>query len=273
MAEEVQHQYAKLATEAGDIRVHFSSYGHGSTSILLLHGLACDESTWEAQIGLLSQRARVVSLDFPGHGKSEKPDSALTIDVLVYSVHAVLAAAKIERAVLVGHSMGELVSRHFYARFPELVTAYVSIDGLVYYRKWPLSMRVLSLMFRTPLYDLLWRRLVGGMTCSDTSQETVEKVESLMLSADRSVVRQLIKCISESSESLNQRINVPVLALNAGEFDYSSPDLTEKIKSIANHADRFVVPEVGHFLMMEKPDIVNSYILKFIEDVIGSKED
>jgi pimeloyl-ACP methyl ester carboxylesterase len=87
--------------------VHWTSNGTAKQAVILVHGWTCDESSWDAQVPVLSQKYRVITLDLPGHGKSDPPkDGKFSMTVFARAVEAVRAEAKVDKVVLVGHSMG-----------------------------------------------------------------------------------------------------------------------------------------------------------------------
>src|ERR1041385_2161974 len=110
-------------------RVHFKSLGAGTTAVVFVHGWSCDLTFWRAQVPAVDGRVRAIFLDLPGFGRSDKPDVAYTMDYFAGAVDAVLRAAGVERAVLVGHSMGAQVVRQYYRRYRARVVALVVVDG------------------------------------------------------------------------------------------------------------------------------------------------
>src|SRR5260370_4742140 len=75
--------------------------------------------------------ARLILIDLPGHGKSDKPQTNYTMDYFASAVLAVMRDARVEKATLVGHSMGTPVICRVYAQAPEKVAALVAVDGLL----------------------------------------------------------------------------------------------------------------------------------------------
>src|SRR5438552_7383570 len=83
-------------------KVHWTSKGSGKEAVILVHGWTCDETSWDFQVPDLSRNYRVITLDLPGHGKSDPPkDGKFSMTVFARAVEAVRAEAKIEKAVLV----------------------------------------------------------------------------------------------------------------------------------------------------------------------------
>src|SRR5215469_17342824 len=92
-----------------DIQVHYESYGSGPTALVFIHGWTCDLTFWRAQAPVYEKR-RALLIDLPGHGQSDKPEIPYTQDLFARSVEAVMRDAGVEKAVLVGHSMGTPVA-------------------------------------------------------------------------------------------------------------------------------------------------------------------
>ena len=114
---------APLSAAAVDgAKVHWTSKGSGKEAVILVHGWTCDETSWDSQVSVLSRQYRVITLDLPGHGKSDPPkDGKFSMAVFARAVEAVRVEAKIDKAVLVGHSMGTPVIREYAHLYPQHV--------------------------------------------------------------------------------------------------------------------------------------------------------
>src|SRR5260370_36256826 len=95
-------QFAKL----DDIRVHYKSLGTGDTALVFVHGWTCNMNFWRYQVPAFDGKMRMILIDLPGHGESDKPKVNYTPEFFAKSVDAVLKEAGVEKAVLDGHSMG-----------------------------------------------------------------------------------------------------------------------------------------------------------------------
>ena len=120
-----ESQFAKL----DKTNIHYKSYGKGSEALVLVHGWSCNLDNWRDQFSDLSKRNRVIALDLPGHGQSDKPNVAYTMDLFANAIDAVLRDAKVERAVIAGHSMGTPVARQFYRKYPQKTLGIIIVDG------------------------------------------------------------------------------------------------------------------------------------------------
>jgi len=93
--------------------------GDGPPTVVLTHGWGATAHMWEPQVAALRDRARVVTWDLRGHGRSPSPDdaSAYSHDIALDDLDALVG----ERAILVGHSLGGQLSLSFALRHPDRV--------------------------------------------------------------------------------------------------------------------------------------------------------
>src|ERR1700757_1309865 len=84
----------------------------GQRTVVFIHGSANDHSVWALQSRYFAYHGfNVLAVDLPGHGKSDGP-ALPSIEELAIWIFAVLDTAALERAVLIGHSMGSLIALH-----------------------------------------------------------------------------------------------------------------------------------------------------------------
>ena len=92
--------------------------GEGPT-MLLIHGIGGDWRTWEPVLEGLAHRHQVVAVDLPGHGSSAKGAGDYSLGALASALRDLCGALGIERATVVGHSLGGGVAMQFSYQFPE----------------------------------------------------------------------------------------------------------------------------------------------------------
>src|SRR5689334_21820296 len=109
----------------GDVKIHYYDIGKPKKdAIILVHGWTCSADFWKDSFNAFPNY-RVIAIDLPGHGQSDKPKADYTMEFFARSIDAVMKQAKIDHAVLVGHSMGTPVIRQFYRIFPQETLALV----------------------------------------------------------------------------------------------------------------------------------------------------
>lgn len=115
----------ELVTDDG-CRIAFDVSGPAAGSgLVLLHALGLDRTLWDDLTPTLARSHRVVRLDFRGHGRSETPAAAWTVDRLGRDVIAVMDAAGLERAHVAGVSLGGLVTLWLGIHAPDRVLSLV----------------------------------------------------------------------------------------------------------------------------------------------------
>ena len=86
VAQNGESKYAKL----GANKIHYKSYGKGKDALVLVHCWTCNMDLWRDHIPELSKRARVVALDLPGHGLSDKPETTYSMVFFADAIDAVM---------------------------------------------------------------------------------------------------------------------------------------------------------------------------------------
>ncbi|WP_370250464.1 alpha/beta fold hydrolase [Nocardioides sp.] len=87
--------------------------------LLLMHGLACDHTTWSPVIDLLARHYTVIAPDLLGHGRSAKPRADYSVGGYANGMRDLLTVLGIDKVTVVGHSFGGGVAMQFAYQFPE----------------------------------------------------------------------------------------------------------------------------------------------------------
>ncbi len=112
----IQHE-VQFVTIHGHRRA-FVKAGTGP-AVLLLHGLACDHTTWEPVIDTLAKRYTVIAPDLLGHGLSDKPRADYSVGGYANGMRDLLTVLGIDKVTVVGHSFGGGIAMQFAYQFPE----------------------------------------------------------------------------------------------------------------------------------------------------------
>lgn len=103
--------------------------GRGRPTIVFVHGFGCARDDWRLQVAHLRGRFETVAVDLGGHGTTPGSDAHEFIDTHGRDVAALLTELGIERAVLVGHSMGCRIVMHAMSEQPARVSGIILVDG------------------------------------------------------------------------------------------------------------------------------------------------
>jgi pimeloyl-ACP methyl ester carboxylesterase len=102
----------------GTNKVHYVVQGQGRHTLVLVHCWAGNQGFWHEQTPALVGKARLILVDLPGHGQSDKPHTAYTMDFFASAVLAVMRDSHVDKATLIGHSMGVPVICSVYKQAP-----------------------------------------------------------------------------------------------------------------------------------------------------------
>lgn len=249
-------------------------------TIVFLHGFGCSTFSWRHNVSFFASRGyRVISLDMKGFGLSHKDfDSDYSHPSQAELVADVLVKLSIEQAYVVGHSMGSSVMLHFAHLYPQKVMGLVSVAGALNLHEGSVRPGVLLSFppFRRAgevfLTRYITKERVSAILESAYHEDTIGG-EALDGYYNRIVSGQWSQSLLAMTRDMHK--NTIVFALEDiafptiifwGENDtwVKRTDIDEwkdKIPSAEFHA----IPEAGHLLMEEKPELFNNMVLAFLE--------
>jgi len=245
---------------AGANRVHYVTAGKGNRTIVFVHCWAGNLGFWREQIPALADKARLIFIDLPGHGQSDKPQTAYTLDFFADAVLAVLRAENVDNAIFIGHSMGGAVLCRVYHRAPEKIAALISVDGLLCRPPGtPEQARALVAPFGTPQYLDHARGFINTFFPFPGSEALRDQVMSEMLATPQHVMLGAMLGMfgEDQPDWILQKVNAPVAVINARSAWWNS-GYEKYVRSLSPQSDYVMMDGVGHFLMLEKPAEFNA---------------
>ncbi len=236
------------------------------------------DAAWRDQIPEFAKHYRVIALDLPGHGKSDKPQFSkepvpkdqpskpfvYSMDHFARAVEAVMRDAKVKRAVLAGHSMGTPVARQFYRKYPEKTLGIIIVDGSL--RPFGNQAMVDQLIanLRGPNYSAAIDQMFGMMFGGGLSAEAQQRIKASTANTPQHVLVGAFEGMADSGIWGEDKINLQVLAIMAKNPFYP-PNVEESFRGIAPKMDFHMWDGVGHFLMMEKPKEFNAAVIAWLD--------
>jgi pimeloyl-ACP methyl ester carboxylesterase len=251
--------------KSGDLKVHYKSLGEGKVAVVFIHGWCCDHSVWRDQAAALNGQVRMLFVDLPGYGKSDKPKIDYTMDVFAKGIDAVLQDAGVEDAVLAGHSMGTPVVRQFYRLFPEKTRALIFVDGgLRPFTKDPAEAEKLLSRFKEDTFKETAAKFLASMFQPNTPAAAREHIERLINNTDPQVAISSMRGMLDQKLWQDDAVEVPALALMA-KSPFWTEDYKEFVNKLVPDLDYRQFDGVGHFLFMEKPKEFNESLAEFLK--------
>ena len=111
-----------------NIQIAFTVEGKGET-IVLLHGFLESSTIWKNVVSAFKETHQIIAIDLLGHGKTEKLGYIHSMETMAETVHAVLSELKVEKASIIGHSMGGYVALAFAEKFPQRLEKLVLLNS------------------------------------------------------------------------------------------------------------------------------------------------
>jgi pimeloyl-ACP methyl ester carboxylesterase len=246
------------------IRIHYKSLGKGETALVFIHGWTCNLTFWREQVPAFEDKIRMILVDLPGHGQSDKPKVDYTMNFFARAIDAVLKDAGVEKAVLVGHSMGTPVARQYYRLFPNKAVALVAVDGPLR----PPNMKPGDVdqfvnRFAAPTFKENVGKFVDNMFLPGASADLRDWVKTAMQSTPPHVAVSAMRAMYDPAIWEESKIVVPVQAIAAKTF-FASADYQKYVRTLCPDIDYRVIDGVGHFLMLEKPEVFNKTLAGFL---------
>lgn len=277
-------------TEDG-ARLWYEVRGEGDeTPAVLLDGLGCDGFIWRYLWAPLTARRRVLHWNYRGHGRSGLATDATRIGVeyICDDLERLMGTAGLDRAVLLGHSMGVQMALEFHRRHPERVKGLVLICGsygtpldtwhdhsllrLAFptikraVERAPELARVLvSRVLRMPI------ALEVGIR-AELNTELIKRsdfapyVEHLATMHPLAFVRTLDSLKDHSALDHLPQVDVPTIVIG-GEGDRFTPVwLSQRMAELIPHAEHVFIPGGTHTAPLERPNLVNAAVERFLTE-------
>lgn len=255
-----QSHFAKLDA----MRVHYQNYGEGKEAVVFIHGWSCNLNFWKANIPAFVKQSRVIAIDLPGHGESDKPQITYSMDLFARAIDAVLEDAKVERATLIGHSMGAPVIRQFYRKYPNKTRALVIVDGSLRPFSNMEQMKQFMEPLRGPNYKEQAERMIGFISQSVKDKKTLEEIRTVMLSTPQHVMVGAMDAMMDDAIWKQDKINAPTLAVMASQPQWNA-EYEKFVRELVPGIDYQTWEGVSHFLMMDEPQKFNDTVLAFLK--------
>lgn len=248
----------------GGVRIHYTNYGAGEKALVLVHGWSSDETVWKKQAPELAKSIRVLTVDLPGHGQSDQPEIAYTMDYYARALDAVLKDAGVKKATLVGHSNGTLAVRQFYRLYPAETAGLVIVDGSLRSLGTAEEMEKFIAPFRAPNYAENASQFIDRITepMKDPAERTALK--TMMLRTPQRVAVSEFEATLDPALWKTDKIDVPVLLVLA-KSPFWTADYKSYLESFIPKLQYETFEDVSHFLMLDKPGEFNKTLLAFLK--------
>lgn len=255
------------------MKLYYKIYGTGQP-VIILHGLFGMGDNWRTIAKKMESRYQCILVDLRNHGRSSH-DTVMNIQSMTEDLLELLHGLQIEKAILIGHSLGGKVAMQFALDHPDKVDKLIIVD--IAPKHYP------------PQHDEVIEAIESVDPASWEDREDGEKVLKRFLGNNSSVVQFLMKnlsrlpgggfewkanmpvLISSYSQLVDsilstEPFNGPVLFVRGENSGYILDEDFPEIQEIFPHASLMTVPKAGHWVHADAPEPFTKAVLSFLEE-------
>jgi pimeloyl-ACP methyl ester carboxylesterase len=267
--------------EAGGVRIHYLTAGHGP-AVILIHGYTQTSRMWRPIIPLLAEKFTVIAPDLPGIGDSEIPADGLDMKTAAIRIHALAKSLGIEKARVVGHDIGLMVAYAYAAQFPAETEKLVVMDaflpgvagwesvynnpGIWHFRFNGPTPEALVRGRERPYFDYFWNDFAADKTHSlseaDRAAYAAAYARPGRMRAGWAYFVSFQQAATDFAELSKTKLTMPVLAIGGEKANGAL--LGQQMKIVATDATMLVLPDTGHWVLEERPKETTDALLKFL---------
>ena len=254
------------------VTLHYTEQGQGMP-LVLLHGYPLSSAIWHEQRQRLSDHFRVITPDLRGHGHSPAPLGVYSMELMARDVLALLDSLGVEKAVIMGHSMGGYVALAGWNIAPErflalgLIASHAAADSEEARQNRYKTADQVAVEGSKIIAETMTPRLFApGMPAEES---IVVQVHTIILNTKPDGIIGTLKGMAERPDStaMLPNLTIPVL-LVAGDKDQIIPlARAEATAAAIPNATLATVENAGHLPMLEQPQATTMAIRSFLAEI------
>ncbi|AFL49840.1 pimeloyl-ACP methyl ester carboxylesterase [Sinorhizobium fredii] len=240
--------------------------GHGEP-LVLIHGVGMRLEAWTPQVVALSARHRVIAVDMPGHGESDRLDADAKLEDFVAWLGVLLDDLKLDRVNLAGHSMGALIAGGAAATFGARIRRVALLNG-VYLRdadaKAAVIARALTIGERAADVDGPLKRWFGE---GSETAPFYELTRSWLQTVDPEGYATAYNAFAHGDNVYAARwpqVRCPALFLTGSEDPNSTPEMALAMAVAAPCGRAHIIEGHRHMVNLTAPDTVNAILADWL---------
>ncbi|HET9475213.1 MAG TPA: alpha/beta hydrolase [Steroidobacteraceae bacterium] len=256
----------RIAIAPDGVHVQYRVYGSGEPAVLFIHCWSCDSNYWREQVPAFKRKYTVITVDLAGHGGTDGNRSEWSIARFGQDVATAAAAIPNQQIILVGHSMGGPVAIEAARLLKNRVIGIIGVDTFNTIGAPAPSKAQIDAIIKPFEADFIGhtRSLVtehlfrpGG------NRDLANKVAyDMSLSPPRTAIPSLRALFEYDFTQPLKEIAVPIMAIDS---DLGEPVNETRIRKVLPKFRAVIIPGVGHFLMMENPQVFNAALATELE--------
>lgn len=255
-----------------DVRIDVQLAGENDDAVVLLHGFPLTKQIWSAQISALATAHRVVAVDLRGMGKSGIVDGPYLMETLAGDIAAVLDVLSIERATIVGHSLGGYVALAFARMYAERISRLALVCSRIVADSRERAKHRFELADAadaTNSIDAILEDAILPLFAEETTShhpEMLEKIREIARSNHAKGLAATLRgmALRDGAEDIAPDLEMPVLVVAGASDRLVNLAEAQAMARAFPNARLAVIPGSGHLPMIERPAEFNRVLADFI---------
>ena len=247
------------------VRLRYAQRGpDDGPAIVMLHGYSDSWFSFSRVLPLLPSDMRLIAVDQRGHGDSDRPSSGYSTDDFAGDAIQLMDALKIERATVVGHSMGSFVARRVAALAPARVSRLILVGaGVRSGNEEVQGMRPIVDKLTDPVDPVFVREFQLSTVARPVPPEFIDRAVSESLKLPAAVWKQVLTGLLAYPSS-EASIKCPTLVIGGDKDAVFSVAQQQALAKAVDGASLTIVPGVGHALHWEDPERFAKELVEFM---------
>ncbi|MBG1269695.1 alpha/beta fold hydrolase [Nostoc sp. WHI] len=283
----IEHSWKDEYIITNGVKLHYVTQGEGPL-MLMLHGFPEFWYSWRHQIPEFAQDFKVVALDLRGYNDSDKPteQSAYVMNEFIKDVEGIIKGLGYQKCVLVGHDWGGAIAWNFAYAHPEMLERLIILN-MPHPAKFAQGLRTLEQLLRSSyifIFQLPW---IPELLLQSLDYQVIETVfkdtavnKSAFTKADIDAYKNaaakrgaLTRMLNYYRNIFQQRIlnqnwgvlQVPTLMIWGENDTVLGKELTYDTAAYVRDFQIKYIPNCGHWVQEEQPELVNQYMREFLK--------
>jgi pimeloyl-ACP methyl ester carboxylesterase len=266
---ETEAKSTKGFAKVSNAKLYYEVAGKGEP-LILIHGGNMDRRMWDAQFDFFARRYKVIRYDVRGFGKSDKQVKPFAHH---QDLHDLMKFLRVERAYIVGLSLGGAIATDFALIHPEMVKALIlACPGIAGFQFSPEAQSYTVATIEAARDDgfaqatEMWLRSPYMIPAMERP-ELRDKIRRMALDNAEIWLRNFVweRDLKPLAWERLQEIQTPTLIIAS---DRDTPDiltLVERAAARIKNSEKIIVKQAGHMVNLEKPEEFNRAVLDFLE--------
>jgi 3-oxoadipate enol-lactonase len=247
-------------------------------AVVLIHGLGLNRNMWQWQLPSLTPHFRVLRYDLLGHGESDKPVGPYAMTDMVEQLSVLMNEVGIERAAIVGFSLGGLIAQAFALAHADKISALAILN----------SAHARSAADRQSIMERVQQVRESGPEATvdaalarwfsedfaAANPEILDQVRRWVSANDRQAYPQAYKLLADADIGLENAIadiRCPTLVFTGEEDFGNSPQMAKQMAQKIAQSELHILPGLRHMALAEDPAAVNVLLVSFLRKNIENQ--